>query len=473
MFPAHMETPTNPDTPSDATAEPKLQRGIGMVQATALNMSNMVGIGPFVTIPALMTALGGPQAMLGWAVALVVALADGLVWSELGAAKPGSGGSYVFLRDGLGSEKWGRLVSFLFIWQFLISGPLEIGSGFIGFAQYLRYLWPGGGENGSLWAAAGVAVLMIYLLYRPIQNIGRLMVGLWLGTLITIAAVIFTGATHFNPQRAFDFPPNAWAFNSAFLIGLGAAARIGMYDYLGYYNVCHLGDEVRNPGRVIPRSMLISLVAVAVLYLGINLSIIGIVSWREFVPADPNSTPPPVVSWMMERVWGSGVAGVFTVFVLITAFACCFAMLLGYSRIPYAAARDGNFFKVFGRLHPTGAFPHVSLVVLGLLSVVSISFSLQQVIDALLTTRIAVQFCGQIVALVVLRKTRPDLPRPFRMWLYPLPALIAFVGWNYLLFTTDKVLLAIAGGVLVAGVGLYLGVALKGRHWPFQKAEAP
>ena len=428
-------------------------------------MSNMVGIGPFITIPVLMTALGGPQAMLGWLVALIVALADGLVWSELGAAMPGSGGSYQFLREGFGRERWGRLMSFLFIWQFLLSGPLEIASGFIGFAQYLKYLWAGASDRAVLLAAAGAGLACIVLLYRPIGNIARIMVGLWIGTLVTIAAVIFTGATHFDAKLAFDFPPNAWDLTPNFWFGLGAASAVGMYDYLGYYNICHLGDEVREPGRVIPRSMLISLVVIAVLYVGVNFSIIGIVPWRSFVPAtDP---PAPVVSMMMEKVWGADVAAVFTVFVLWTAFACCVALLLGYSRIPFAAARDGNFFKVFARLHPTGAFPHVSLLVVGLLAVVFTFLPLMTVIAALLTTRIVVQFCGQIAALILLRKTRHDLARPFKMWLYPLPAFIAFGGWIFLLVTTDKKQLAYGACVIVLGVVAFLCVAKKARRWPF------
>ena len=445
--------------------ETRMERGIGMVQATAMNMSNMVGIGPFITIPVLMTALGGPQAMLGWLVALILALADGLVWSELGAAMPGSGGSYHFLRDGFGRERWGRLMSFLFIWQFLLSGPLEIASGFIGFASYLKYLWASASEQAVLLAAGGVGLVCIVLLYRPIRHIGRIMVGLWLGTLVTMAAVIFTGVTHFNPALAFDFPEGAWNLTPAFWLGLGMASRVGVYDYLGYYNICHLGDEVRDPGRVIPRSLLVSLVVVAVLYVGINFSIIGIVPWRSFVPA--GDTPAPVVSMMMEKIWGVDVANVFTISVLLTAFACCVALLLGYSRIPFAAARDGNFFKAFGRLHPTGAFPHISLLVVGLLAVVFTFLPLMTVIDALLTTRIVVQFCGQIAALMLLRKNRPDLPRPFKMWLYPLPAFLAFGGWIFLLLTTEQKMLACGAIVLVLGVTAFLILAKFSRRWPF------
>ena len=270
---------------SPEPSPPSLQRRFGLLQATALNMSNMIGIGPFITIPLLMTALGGPPALAGWVVALVIVVADGLVWSELGAAMPGSGGSYQYLREGFGRDRWGRMVAFLFIWQFILSGPLEIASGYIGFARYLRYVWPGLTPAGTIAVAMSVGVLNIALLYRQIGSIGKLTVSLWAGTLLTTAAVIVTGLIHFDPAVAFDMPEGGLSFSVGFLFGLGAASRVGIYDYLGYYNVAYIGDEVKDPGRVIPRSILISVVAVAVIYLGMNLSIIGVVPWREFVPA--------------------------------------------------------------------------------------------------------------------------------------------------------------------------------------------
>src|SRR5256885_1453266 len=147
-----------------------LLRRFGLVQATALNMSNMVGIGPFITIPLLMSAMGGPQAMLGWVVALLIAIPDGMVWSELGAAMPGSGGSYVYLREAFGRQTLGRLMAFLFIWQFIVSGPLEIASGYIGFAKYVGYLWHGMTPLGTNLLAAGVGVVTIVFLYRRITS---------------------------------------------------------------------------------------------------------------------------------------------------------------------------------------------------------------------------------------------------------------------------------------------------------------
>ncbi len=269
-----------------------LTRRFGTVHATALNMINMMGIGPFITIPLLMSALGGPQAMLGWVVALVLVVADGMIWSELGAALPGSGGSFRYLVEAYGPATWGRLVGFLFIWQFILSGPLEIASGYIGFAQYAGYIWPKLTAHGALAIAAVVGILNVVLLYRRIDSIATITLSLWVGTLVTVAAVMATGALHFDARRAFDFPPGAFGFSLGFLFGLGAASRIGVYDYLGYYNVCNIGDEVRDPGRVIPRSILISTIAVAAIYLAVNLSVIGVVPWREFVPAQekPSAT---------------------------------------------------------------------------------------------------------------------------------------------------------------------------------------
>src|SRR5262249_33234536 len=144
-----------------------------------------------------------------------------------------------------------------------------------------------------------------------------------------------------------------------------------------------------------------------------------------------------VVSIFMEKIYGGRVATLFTAMVLWTAFGSVFALLLGYSRIPYAAARDGYFFKVFGRLHPTKNFPHVSLLVIGLISIFCSFLSLGVVIDALITTRILVQFIGQIFAVMLLRRRAPDMRRPYSIWLYPAPNLIALVGWIFIFATTD------------------------------------
>jgi amino acid transporter len=463
----------NEEVGNNREQEPHLIRRFGLLQATALNMSNMLGIGPFITIPLLMSALGGPQAMLGWIIAILIVIPDGMVWSELGAAMPGSGGTYVYLREGYGRETMGRLMAFLFIWQFILSGPLEIASGYIGFAKYMGYIWRGITPFQTILVAAAVGIVNVLLLYRRITSIGKITVSLWVGTLLTTLAVIISGAINFNPAVAFDFPPHAFDFSLGFLWGLGAATRIGVYDYMGYYDICYIGDEVKAPGRVIPRSILISVVGVAFIYIAINLSLIGVVSWRDFVPADARPDSDYVVSIFMEKLYGVRIATVFTAMVLWTAFGSVFALLLGYSRIPYAAAKDGYFFKVFGRLHPTKHFPHISLLVIGLISILCSFLSLGMVIDALITTRILVQFIGQIFAVMLLRKREPQAQRPYRIWLYPLPNLLALVGWTFIFATTDWQIIAFGLGTLALGVVFFLGWSRYTERWPFsQRADA-
>ena len=448
--------------------QPHLLRRFGLLEATALNMTNMIGIGPFITIPLLLSTLGGPQAMLGWLVALLITISDGMIWSELGAAMPGSGGSYVYLREGYGRETFGRLMGFLFIWQFILSGPLEIASGYIGFMQYLGYIWKGMTRWQSIALITFLGLLNIFLLYRKITFIGKLTVSLWTGTLLTALAVIVTGALNFNPRLAFDFPPGAFNFSLGFLLGLGAASRIGIYDYLGYYDICYIGEEVRDPGRTIPRSIIISVIVVALIYIAINFSIIGVVPWREFVPADQHPSSAFIVSIFMEKIYGTGVATVFTAMVLWTAFGSVFALLLGYSRIPYAAAVDGYFFKVFSRLHPKKNFPYVSLVVIGVISIICSFFSLGMVIDALITTRILIQFVGQILAVSLLRKNQPDMNRPYRVWLYPLPNLIALAGWIFVFATTAWQIILFGMGSLGIGLVCFVIWSRHTKQWPFQ-----
>ena len=446
---------------------PSLTRRFGLIHATALNMTNMIGIGPFITIPLLMSALGGPQAMLGWVVALIIVLCDGMVWSELGAALPGSGGSFGYLRQGYGPATVGRLMGFLFVWQFILSGPLEIASGYIGFSQYLGYIWTGITPRQTMLVVAAIGIVNIVLLYRRITSIAAITLTLWAGTILTVVVVIVTGALHFDSRVAFSFPPGAFNFSIGFLLGLGAASRIGVYDYLGYYDVCYIGDEVQNPGRVIPRSILLSTICVALIYVAINFSIIGVVPWRDFVPAADHPQSNFVVSIFMERVYGPSIATIFTAMILWTAFGSVFALLLGYSRVPYAAAKDGYFFRVFARLHPTQGFPYISLVVLGVLAIFAGFVSLGTVIDALITTRILVQFIGQIGAVTLLRRRAPDMPRPYRMWLYPLPSLVALLGWIFIFATTPPTVIAFGMGALLLGVLSFAIWSWKGKTWPF------
>jgi amino acid transporter len=452
---------------SDADQDPQsLARGIGMVQATSLNVANMVGVGPFITIPLFVAAMGGPQALVGWIVAAVLVLCDGLVWSELGAALPGSGGTYHFLREIYGRYRGGRLIAFLFIWQFLISGTLELASGYIGAAGYLAYALPGidvslvewqsTAANGTLVdrhvsllsvIAAAAAIAVSISLCRHIRSLAWLAVVLCAGTLLTTFIVIAAGLWNFDASL-ITFPPDAFRADATFATGLGAAMLIAVYDYLGYYNVCHMGDEVVQPEKTIPRAVILSVLIVACIYLTMNIAMMGVVPWQQMIRSKN------IAADFMEILYGRNVAVGFSFFIIWAAIASVFVMTMGYSRILYAAARNGDFFKIFGHLNPRGRFPTVALLSLGALTAVFCFFSLDLVISAAVVVRIVVQFLGQIVGLHVLRKTRPDVKLPFRMWLYPFPSVIAAVGWLFVLGAQYK-LLPIALAVMVTGVVIY------------------
>ena len=484
-----------PQPESDPTASrtsSQLIRGMGLGSATSLNMLDMIGVGPFITIPLIISAMGGPQAMLGWILGAGFAICDGLVWAELGAAMPGSGGSYRYLKEIYGPTRLGRLISFLFIWQLSFSAPLSIASGCLGLAGYAAYFWPGlervyfshtatlqlpllGNLQVSWIATAGTAVAVgmclfaVLLLYRRITAIGRLSKLLWVVVMGTIGWIITAGLTHFDSSRAFDFPPGAFTLSTGFFHGLGSAMLIATYDYWGYYNVCFLGDEVKDPGRNIPRALLLSILLVAGLYIVMNLSILAVVPWREMSSTGGAGSGLYVVSLFMQRIYGSWAAKLVTGLVMWTAFASVFSLMLGYSRVPYAAALDGNYFRVFARVHPKHKFPSVSLVSLGGVAAVFCFLRLADVIAALVVIRIMLQFLVQAIGVIVLRVRKPEMPRPFRMWFYPLPALIASIGFAYILFIRVNALKEIryAGVVLVLGIAIYLVRSWWLDEWPF------
>jgi amino acid transporter len=429
--------------------ETGLIRGFGLLHAAALNMSNMVGVGPFITIPLIIAAMGGPQCMLGWVLGAILAICDGLIWSELAAALPGTGGTYHYFREIFKGTRLAGILPFLFIWQFIFSGPLEIASGYIGFSQYVGYFWRGMSPEAGRAVAMGVGVLATALLYRRITAVGKVTVVLWVGMLITVLWIIGSGIAHFDSRLVLDFPPGAFQFSTGFAMGLGSAMLIAMYDFMGYFDICYVGGEVRNPERTIPRAVLISVAVVAAIYATMNLSIIAVVPWREAMQSKF------IASEFIERLYGPAAASLVTLLVLWTALASVFALLFGYSRIPYAAAVNGHFFSAFGRLHPEGRFPYVSLLTIGGLSMAACLFTLDQVITALLSSRILVQFIMQVFALDYMRKHRPDIRRPFRMWLYPLPSAIALAGWLYVFASSGALYIAFGVLSLIAGAIAY------------------
>lgn len=452
-------------------------------------MLDMIGVGPFITMPLILAAMGGPQAMLGWILGAVLALCDGLVWAELGAALPEAGGTYHFLRM-IYPGKLGRVLAFLFLFQLCFSAPLSMASGAIGLGQYATYLLPGLARGGATrilhvgaysagvsvsWATAvaiAAVVLAVVLLYRNLARIQVISIAMGAVVMATIGWILVTGVLHANWHQAFALPPGAFHLTPAFFMGLGSAMLIATYDYWGYYNVTFLGGEVKDPARTVPRAILISIGLVAMLYLLMNVMVLAVVPWQTMLAQQDLDARRATISLFMEIAYGPVIGPllgkVAALLIMFTAFAGIFSLLLGYSRIPYAAAKDGEFFKPFARLHPTRGFPYVSLLTLAGAAVVFCFFQLRDVIAALVVLRILLQFLIQHIGVIYLRKTQPELARPFRMWLYPVPAVVAVCGFAYILFSRanfERELL-LAGVLIVIGAVLFLARS----RWNTQEA---
>ncbi len=461
-----------------------MERSLTLRGAVTLNLLDMIGVGPFLTLPLLLAAMGGPQAMVGWVLGALLAACDGLVWAELGAAMPEAGGTYAYLGK-MFPGQWGRWLSFLFVFQLCVSAPLSVASGCIGLAQYAGFLVPGWMGSGGVvhalrvggysfgvsagrgsWLAIAVVGLAVVLLYRRLSAVRWLSAGMLVVVLGTMGWAMVTGVLHGSWARVVAVPVGAWRLDRGFFVGLGSAMLIATYDYWGYYNVTFLGGEAREPGQTIPRAVLLSIGVVAVLYLGLNASVVAVMGSPAIVAAQDVGARRALLSEMMRVAytpgWGAG-AGMWlgrlaAVLVMVTAFASVFSLLLGYSRIPFAAARDGNFPAVFGRLHPTRGFPYVALLLLAGVACLFCFFSLGDVIAALVVLRILLQFGLQHVGVMVLRVRRPEMKRPFRMWVYPLPPLVALAGFGYIVVSRPNFRreLVLAGVLAVLGTVVFL-----------------
>ena len=428
-------------------------------------MLDMIGVGPFITLPLLLSAMGGPQAILGWVLGALLAVCDGMVWAELGAMMPEAGGSYRFLREMFPGEA-GRFLSFLFVCQLMVSAPLSVASGCIGLSQYAGYLAPelrGSWLHwGRLSAGPGTlvaifaVVMAVILLYRNLASLRLVSYALWSAVIGTLGWVYVTALLHGHLAGALSFPSGAFHLQPSFFAGLASAMLVATYDFWGYYNVTFLGGEIKDAAKTIPRAILISIASVGCLYIALQLAVLSVVDWHELVGMKDLGARQALISYFMQTAYG-GAAGAFAgkiaaVLVMVTAFASIFSLLLGYSRIPYAAARDGNFFKALGKLHP-GGFPHVSLLWLGCTAALFCFLSLGEVIAALVVLRILVQFAAQHVGVMWMRRTQPARKRPFRMRLYPLPPLLALVGFGWILVGRVNFSRELRLAVLVVALG--------------------
>lgn len=442
-------------------------RTLGLFQSTVLNMIDMVGIGPFVTMPIVMGLLGGMY-LWAWVAGAVLSFVDAMVWSELGAAYPLAGGSYNFLKVAYGEKGAGKMMSFLYVWQTIIQAPLVAASAAIGFAQYFIFLVP-----LEIWQqkllSGSVIILVTILLYRKIESIGKIGVLLWMGVVGTLGWIIFAGIAHGNFMQPIFSSTNIGGLKAISSFVFGQACVKTIYSYLGYYNVCHLGGEIKQPGKNIPRSMFISIFCITILYLAMNVSVTSVIPWQEIKHWVDTDTKVFVISTFIERLYGHTAAIVITVMVLWVALASLFAVMLGYSRVPFAAARDGAFFEIFGKLHPTKNFPYISLLILtGFAFVFSLLLRMGEVISGILAMRIMVQFIGQAIGLMLLRERKGTSNLPYKMPIYPLPVILAISMWLFVFYATGINVISMFAVVLLSGIIVYMIKANINKEWPFE-----
>jgi fructoselysine transporter len=451
-----------------STQTHNLQRRLSLFHSTVLNMIDMVGVGPFVMLPIVIGLIGGPF-LYAWIAGAVLSLIDAMIWGELGAAYPLAGGSYNFLKEAYGKNKMGRMMSFLYIWQTIIQAPLVAASAAIGFSQYLGYLVPL--QAWQQKAVSGAVIIFItFLLYRKIDSIGKIGVFLWGGVLFTLGWIIVGGITHGNFFASIKGMNTGFGWQYLLSFAFGQACVKTMYSYLGYYNVCNLGGEIKKPGKNIPRSMFISIIGIAILYLAMNMSVTSVIPWQEIKHWSDIKQVPFVVSIFFERLYGNTAAKIATLLILWVTLASLFAVLLGYSRVPYAAAVDGNFFKIFGKLHPVKNFPYISLLVLAAFAFVfSLLIKMSDAINGILAMRIVVQFVGQAVGVVLLRKKRGTTNLPYKMPLYPLPVILAIVIWLLIFRATGLEVIKSFIIVFCSGLVVYFIYAKMQKQWPFEK----
>ncbi len=442
-----------------------LERRLGLWQASAINMTDMVGIGPFITLPMVIAMMNGPYFLYAWIAGAFLSIVDGMVWSELGAAFPRAGGSYNFLKEAYGKNGAGKMMSFLFVWQTMIQAPLVIASAAIGFAKYFSFLVPLTVVTEK-FVSGGVVILIVFLLYRKIDAIGKISIFLWSGVIITMFWIIGGGIFHGNFLEPIKQINSGIAVDYAFVTAIGFASVKSVYSYLGYYNVCHLGSEIKNPSKNIPRSMMVSIMGIAILYFLMNVSVVSVIPWQQAKDSGF------VISEFMEVLLGHNAAILVTCLILWVAFASVFSATLGYSRIPYAAAADGEFFKVFARLHPTKNFPHISVLFLGSVAFIfSMFLKLSEVISAILAMRIMIQFIGQALGLLILRSKRNGDEFPYKMPLFPLPVFLAIAMWLFILISTGNKLMFSGLIVIFLGTVVYFIKARFQKQWPFTSSK--
>jgi len=455
-------------------------RKFGLLHAISLNTLMMFGTGPFITIPFCIASSdpAGPQALIGYAVAGLACVCDSFIWAELGALYPLSGGSYIYAQKCLGN-KWGRYVSFLFLWQLLATGPMEIASGFIAIAQYIAYVTQNYTYEHHSLIAFAFCITCIFHLYRDMSDVGTTAVILWVGMCGAIIFTVVAGFSHANTEYlAIPNIPD----KTVLIWSLGNAARFGIYDFTGYYDVNFIGKEVKDPTRTIPLAGIWTCCIVCIVYFLTYLAVMVYLPWDPavggyvgLVEGDGNAAAY-IMSTFCENMFGRNFATFFTFVVIYCIYGSCFSLMLGFAQIPYAASKAGMFLDVFGHEHATKGFADYSLLFMGSCTCIFCFVDLAIVIEGMMTTTIITMFLSNSLSLVYHRWTQPECERPYKMPFYPWPVVVQVLMFSFIFLTSDNWIFTGGNPLLELGLlFLFIGSLVfliqskKLGEWPFDK----
>jgi len=467
-----------PELPDEYTEKDMEEsRKFTLTQAISLNSMNMFGTGPLITIPYCLASVTphGPQCMVGYALAVLACVADSFVWGELGSRMPKSGGTHTYLRKLFGeNSEFGRFMSFMYFWQFLISGPAEIASGCIAIAEYLAYFSPSVVTYGYRVLISLLCLAVMFLgLYRSVKGVGRIANALMAITVFAMLFTIIMSSIGWKTENlATEWPDSP----KSMVWALGAPTRFGVYDMTGYYDICFAGGEVQRPRRTIPISVVSTSVVVGVVYLLTYVTVISALDFKTYVDQytdEYKGVTFGIMSLVTEHLLGKGAAYFMTIVVCVSIFGSVYAMACGFGFIPAAAARSGDFFQIFAHESETKpGLADYSLLLVFSLSTAWCFFSLDIVVDAMVTLLVLVQFMSQSFGLVLYRynlykhkQTRPsemeeEHPDLWKMPFFPLPCIIQFILFGFIFITSESYLLygsktpilEIAMGYLVVGI---------------------
>lgn len=425
----------------------RLPRRLGVGSAVAVVMGSMIGSGIFRVPGAVAAETGTAGAMLlAWFAGGVVTVCGALALAEVAALFPRAGGIYVYLH-----QAYGRLPAFLFGWLFLIVSPALTGGVALVFGEYVgRALSLT--QSQARWIAAAGIVVVATSNYRSVRygaTIQNLATAAKVAAIIalTVAAFLLGGSGSGSWEVGPGLTPGTWS-------GFGLAIVAVLWAYNGWQDVTYVGGEVRDPGRTLPRAIVGGTLGVMLIYLAVNAAYLHVLS------IDGMAGSPLVAGEVAVRLMGRAGGGAIAALVCVSTFGTLNGGLLAFPRVFFAMAEEGLFFRGAAAVHPRFGTPHVAIVCLAALSIAYLSLrSFEQLIEIAVVGQLPF-WALAVGAVLVLRRTQPDLPRPYRMPGYPLVPLL-FIGAMVALLANSlrehPASTAWTLGAVSAGIPVYFG----------------